>query len=190
MKSKKYYSNQYEATPQLSGKRGRWLKYDYAYKGDYFRYDVSDKKLLRIRILCAAVTLVCAALFVAAGLINTTGTRRLWVALPYVFMFLPIAFMIYDCVKQFFAKREMTEKERDSVVAEMRKATLGLVIASGLTVAGTAVFLLTERASELAGELTFMGMMLLVFILSFVLWKYQRSIPIITIKQQPHKQDG
>lgn len=189
MKSKKYYSEQYEATPQLSGKRGRWLKYNYTYKGDYFRYDVPDKKLLGIRILFALVTLICTALFVAAGLMDTAGTRRMWVALPYVCMFLPLGFMVYDCVKQFFAKREMTEKERDSVVTELRKATLGLVIASGLTAAGTAVFLLTEPVAELAGELIFLGMMLFVCMLAFALWKYQRSIPVITIKQQKQKED-
>jgi len=189
MKSKKYYSEQYEATPQLSGKEGRWLKYNYTYKGDYFRYDVPDKKLLVIRIIFAAATLVCAALFVAAGLMDTAGTRRMWVALPYVCMFLPIGFMVYDCVKQFLAKREMTEKERDSVVAELRKATLGLVVASGLTAAGTAVFLLTEQVAELARELIFLGMMLFVCMLAFALWKYQRSIPVITIKQQRQKED-
>ncbi len=189
MKSKKYYSSQYEATPQLHGKKGRWLKYNYKYKGDYFKYDVSDQKLLKIRIVFLAVTLLCAALFVGAGLLNTDGTRRMWVSLPYISMFLPLAVMAYDCVKQFFAQREMTEKERDSVVEELLKSTFGLVITSGLTIVGTIVFLLTEQVQKIANELLFLGMIFLVFIVSFVMWKYQRSLPVIIVKQNTHKED-
>ncbi|MGI6150431.1 MAG: hypothetical protein ACOYIR_00525 [Christensenellales bacterium] len=186
MKSKKYYSEQYEVTPQLGGGR---IKYEVTYKGDYFRYGVPDKKLLNIRILFLAVTLACAALFVVAGLLDTVGTRRLWVALPYVGMFLPVAWMLYACIKQFFAKRDMTEKEHDSVVGDLKKATLGLVITSGLTFAGTAVFLLTEKVPDPSKEWMFLGMVFFLFIISFGLWKYQRSIPVITINQQQYKKD-
>jgi len=184
MKSKKYYAEQYEATPRLFGKKGRWVKYDYEYKGDYFRYDISDEKLLKVRAIYAAATFACAALFVAAGLLNTQGTRRLWVALPYVFMFLPIAFMAYDSVKQFSAPRDMTEKDRDSIVSEFSKATLALTILSGVALIGTSVFLLTEKVSELAIELVFLGFIMIVFALSFALWRYQRSIPVLVTKSQ------
>lgn len=102
MKSKKHYAKQYDMTPQLVGKKGNRIKYEVTYKGDYYRYDVSDEKLLRMRILFLAAAVVCAALFVTAGLLDTTGNRRMWVSIPYVCMFLPVAMMVYAAIKQFF----------------------------------------------------------------------------------------
>lgn len=189
MKSKKHYAKQYDMTPQLVGKKGNRIKYEVTYKGDYYRYDVSDEKLLRIRILFLAAAVVCAALFVTAGLLDTTGNRRMWVSIPYVCMFLPVAMMVYAAIKQFFARREMTEKERDSVVGDLKTATVGLMVTSALTAAGTLVFLLTEQVFETAKELAFLGLALFMFIIAFAMWRYQRSIPIITIKQQPLEED-
>jgi|GEM_PF-1781784 len=189
MKSKKHYAEQYEVVQQLDGAKGRRVKYDYIYKGDYFRYDVPDRKLLQIRILYLALSVVCAALFVLAGLLDTDGTRRLWVALPYVGMFFPIAMMVYTCIKQFFASRDMTEKEHDAVVGDLKKATLGLVAVSALTVIGTAVFLLTEDIREPAREWAFLGMTAALFAAALSHWLIQRSIPVITIKQHPDKED-
>lgn len=184
MKKKAYYVKQYEATPQLAREGSKRVKYAVTYKGDYFRYDVSDKKLLQMRLLFAAAALLCIALFVGAGLLNTEGTRCMWVVLPYVALFLPLAFLAYDVVKQFFASRDMTERERDSVVTELKTATVGLVIVSGIASLAAAIFLLVGKTVNPTKEWLFLGMMVFLFIISFALWKYQKSIPVITIRQQ------
>lgn len=79
---------------------------------------------------CWLVPLVSLAIFVGMGLLNADSSRKLYVALPHMSLFLPAAMLIGDAYKLTVAKPNMQRAEYERGFLQMRRCTIAALVLS------------------------------------------------------------
>lgn len=111
------------------------------YTGAYYMYDLPAGKLKWLKFTYFSIALVMLVLFVAGGYMNNPGGRVIYVILPYITMFLPIAFMLSDTVKIVFSDNKMTYKQYNRSVLQLKRSCVALIVISAASIAGELSYL-------------------------------------------------
>jgi hypothetical protein len=158
----------------------RSLSGDYEYTGSYFKFDMPEEILKRVKIALAVLTVSVAVLFVFAGMLNSAGSRVLYVILPYAVLLLPILFMLSDVYKIAVNKKPMTRKQYDHSVLQLKRSTLAIIIFSAMSAVGDIVYILFFCSPvDLFGELIYLAACLCILVISIALLSIQRKIKCI-----------
>ncbi|MGI5877288.1 MAG: hypothetical protein ACOX7W_01630 [Christensenellales bacterium] len=145
---------------------------EYRYTGERYRSEASTG----LRALCALEAAAFAAVFVAAGLLNSAASRTAYIALPYAATALPIVFIVADACKILLHRSDLTRRQYDSSVGRLGKAAPAALLMSAIATAGDAVFVLTSLPSQGTEEFLFLALCAAMAALSGHLTALQRRL--------------
>ncbi len=152
----------------------------YTYSGKYFKFDMPKKELRRVKAVLAVLAFALAALFVFAGILNSAGSRILYVILPYAVMLLPILFILSDIYKIAVNICPMTRKQYDHSVVQLKHSTAAVIIFSAMSSVGDIIYLLFFCSpADLSKELIYLVACLGILITSIILLSVLRKIKCI-----------
>lgn len=156
----------------------------YVYTGVYYSFNLSSGKLKFLKIVYFLISLFMFALFAAGGFLNTPGSRIMYVILPYVLMFLPLAFILSDTVKIILSENRMTYKQYDRSVLQLKRACIALIAVSGIALAGEIIHLFTGgKSGILSLEVPFLIICITICCFSIVLLILQGKNPCISTEK-------
>ena len=105
------------------------------YKGKYFRFALQKETLHKARIAFSVLAILTVLLAIAPLCYKSVGSRTMYVALPHVISFFPIAHLLLGVSSFCFAKPPMVREQKDK--AENR--IINSSISSAIFLAATAV---------------------------------------------------
>ena len=158
----------------------------FSYVGDYyiFHMEETEKKRRAVRqTLFAAVQII---LLIAAGFLNSPGSYKAYIVLPYLCMILPLIYYMTGAVGFAGIPEKMEKRQYEVTVFRMTKSVVAVFFLSILTVGADIVFLIRNRSEiELLPEMLFLGIMMLVAVMSYAALRYHnRMQKQVMIEQQ------
>lgn len=123
---KKEIQKLYRLEPEM-GSRGR-IKEVPVYIGGYYFLDDKDSSYKKVAGRILGLVFLSFIFFVLAALPDPRGLRQIYIALPYISLFLPYAFTVVGCVTLLGVKDGMNEIQyadgikrilRDSIIARV-----------------------------------------------------------------------
>ncbi len=175
----KKYIDDYEVVIQKNSK-GREKRVA-VYKGAYYELNIDEdaiKKFRRISLILLALIVIGQ---IAAGFIGNAGMYTFFVALPYVFTFLPIYFMVDGGLRLPKEKRHLRRDEADLIFRRMKVASKFLFPLLCVGILGEVVYLIWFASGALWLELLFLVVEVVVLASVFGLLWIQKPIEVTEV---------
>ena len=137
---KNKYKSDYQAAPRLDA-RGR-IRTDYYYTGEYYciPLDEAGKKKAAVHNFLFGGSMLLIA--VLAGMLNPESSRTAWIVFPYIFLYLPCAYMLFGAYAFTGAKLKMEKACYDGSIVRMMRSCRGVIILSILNVILDVVYMI------------------------------------------------
>lgn len=178
MSKRKAYVNDYDISTELvkEGKKVKEKK-NITYHGKYYRFQMDDQSLKKMKYTYLFFGLVLFFLFVGLGLLNNEASRIIYVVMPYVFLFLPIFYTNMGTIKLLKRNVDMTAKEYDDTIIRLKKTTLSLLVLSIACALGDILYLVTHKVTDfMSKEYVFLSGILLIIGLSILFMQQQKTL--------------
>lgn len=127
---KNKYKSDYKASARMDG-RGRIVE-DYSYVGNYYYLPLDEAKKKKANLMNVLFGMSMLLLTIAAGLMNADSSRTAWIVFPYLFLFLPCAYMLFGAHSFWGAKIRMEKVVYDTTITRMRRSCWGVIILSAV----------------------------------------------------------
>ena len=188
MSKRKAYVNDYDVSTELvkDGEKVKEKK-NITYHGKYYRFQMDETKLKKVKYTYVIFGLVLFLLFLALGMLNNDASRIVYVVMPYVFLFLPIFYTNMGTIKLLKRNSDMTAKEYNDTVIRLKKTTLSLLVLSIACALGDILYLVTHKITDFASkEYVFLSGILIITGLSILFMQQQKTVNknIIEIDQK------
>lgn len=171
---KKYHKDYRLASKTLSNGR---IKQVAEYMGKYYICQLDEKKLIRYKIYYLILILCSGATAIGVGFLNHPGSRVVYVALPYVSLFLPIAFNLMGTIGFMYSDKRLEWVTYDKTKIRIRRSTICQIALSCMTCLGNIVFTLLKGSKDtLLINLAFTGGILIILALSIASLKLQQRV--------------
>ena len=164
----------------------------FSYVGDYYIFYMEEKEKKRHSIFQVIFAVIQMLLLVAAGFLNSPGSYKVYIVLPYLCMILPLIYYVMGAVGFARIPEKMEKQQYEVTVFRMLKSIVAVFFLSVFTVCTDAVFFFRNR-NEIGNmpEGLFLGIMLLVTVMDYVVLVYhhrmQKDVIIEQQKQEAHK---
>ncbi len=179
---KNKYSEEYDRVLKLN-KRGRAYT-DAVYKGGYYVLPFDEKgKKKRSWINIGAVFLLF-AIWLMAGLLNQDSSKTFWIVYPYLFILLPLGYMLMGAVSFFGAPLRMQNAQYQTSLARLKHSCIGAMCLSGLSALLDIIYIFTHWGDiALARELLYLASHIVFIVAAFAYGKcYDRIYSGITVE--------
>lgn len=155
------------------------------YRGDYFEVRVDGGHPGQFkRKSCLLIGLIAAA-HISAGFIGNPSMYRFYIALPYVFAFLPLYRFVEGCLRLKVGKPRYQGDEIRFSIERMRSAAIYLAVILGVVIlAQIAIIALVVERSQAGLEGIFLALEALSAAASLALVFHQRKIYIDSCKSE------
>jgi hypothetical protein len=171
----KKYSKDYKLVPGTM-KNGR-LKEDVEYTGKYYVSRQSRTELSKKKTYSLLLSVCCVMILAGVGLLNTSGSRVFYIAVPYACMFLPSVFCMMGAVRSIRSGDRLEYAAYDKSIKRIFRSTVGSVIINVIVVIGDFRFLFSGlNSSEMRSEIIFLAGMFLLLLLSILHLRIQKEI--------------
>lgn len=178
MASKKY-AKDYETHVEVQGKK---TKKTLVYKGKYFKIDIDDQKLNKLKITYSIFCSLTLLSFLFVGFQNTEGSRKFYILLPFIFTFLPIFYEIMGTIKFITNKPKMTSLDYDTSLKRMKRSTVGILILSLASGLGEIAFLVKNKIADVTSlEYRFLSGILFMAFISYLFLQQQKKYNCIEL---------
>lgn len=162
------------------GFRGTKQKKELIYKGNYYSIKSETIKIRHLKWTFFILVCMIAAIFLGIGVLNNEGSRKLYVILPYVFMFLPIFYGFIGTFKLLHANLKMTHIEYEHTVERIKKSSLSLIIIAITTMIGQIIFLIRNHVTNVRSlDYAFLSGVLMIGLLALILLQLQSKYEVI-----------
>lgn len=171
---KKYYKD-YKLVPKElpNGK----VKHVTEYVGKYYICQLDERKLRVFKLYYIALVLCSGAIAIGIGFIDNPGSRVLYVALPYVSLFLPIVFSLSGTIGFMTAGDILEQAAYDRTKIRLYRSTVWQIMLSGVAFIGDMIFIITEKNKDIfLKESAFAAGMLLISVLNIIFIKLQKKV--------------
>lgn len=158
------WTKDYRETTGQDGKKR------YIYTADRFGLTEKGRSAYARVALHAALTL---ALLAAAGLLDSPGSRVLYVALPWAGLCFAAALALFDGARILLTKRALTARDYSSSALRLKRTLAWMLALSALSAAGDAVFFLT--GGRPADERAPLALSLCCFALSLAAYRLEKA---------------
>jgi hypothetical protein len=155
------------------------------YKGKYYICQLNKVETVKNKLYLFTLALCSGAVLIAVGLLNTSGSKIFYVALPYVGMFLPAVFSLLGIVRLITEGNRLEFVAYDKSRNRMYRSSITQIILSSLTIIGDiCYFSIKENIMNQQREIIFLiGIIcvllfniLLFIILKKVIYKVEESV--------------
>lgn len=130
---------------------------EYVYTGDHMVLAGGTKALKTFLVKSGAAVLAIALLFLGMGFVQASGTRVVYVVLPYIAAFLPIAFSVSDIFKLAPSKGKQTIHAHETSFRQLGRCALAIAVLALATAAAEGAYLLFVLHSAPQGDLLFLA---------------------------------
>ncbi len=117
---------------------------DNEYLGNYYTLPFDKGQKFRSGLTNLGFAMFFAIMFLVMGTINPPSSRTLYVVMPYMFLFLPIAYFFFGALRYFQAPERMERIDYRKGLVRMKNSARGLIILLGLCVILDLVFIFTH----------------------------------------------
>lgn len=84
---------------------------------------------------------------IAEGFVNQSSSRTYWVFFPYVFVFLPLAYLLAGSVSFFGMPVALSRKQWEKSLGRMKRSCIGVMIVDGISAVAELVYLIVYRTT-------------------------------------------
>lgn len=176
------YADDYEVVG-TEDEKGR-VKKAAKYIGDYYEVNIESQDLVKFRRIALLLMVIILGLHIGAGFAGNQGMYRFFVALPYVFVFLPLYFFASGILRLPKEKRPFRRDEVELSLIRTKKANGFLIVLLSLVVVGELIFLIGFSKGGQSLEILFLILEAVAAIAAYLLWRYQRSISVQKIEEE------
>lgn len=164
----------------------------FSYEGDYYIFymeETDKKKRSVIQLVFAVLQMV---LIVIAGLLNSPGSYKVYIVLPYLCMILPLIYYTMGAVGFFRIPERMEKHQYEMTIFRMMKSILAIFFLCIFTVGADGIFLIRnkENAATLS-EGIFLAIMIVLAVMDYVALVYHnkmyKSVVVEAQKQKDTK---
>lgn len=175
---KKAYVNDYKINTEVTREGNKYKeKKNITYHGKYYRIQMDEKKIKKVKWINVAYGMAFIILFVLLGILNNDGSRIIYIVLPYVFLFLPIFYTNMGTIKLLNISGDMTSKEYDHTIIRLKKTTLSLLILSISCALGELLYLVGNKIVDVTSkEYIFLSGVLIIVGLSILFMQHQKTV--------------
>jgi hypothetical protein len=170
------YAEDYELE-RKEDEKGR-IKKTAKYVGEYYEVNVELQDLIRFRRVALLFLVLILGLHIGAGFIGNQGMYQFYVALPYVFVFLPLYYFASGILRLPKVKRPYRRDEVELTFERIKKANRFLFGLLCLVMVGELVFLVWFSKGGQNQELIFLALEAVAAIPIALIWRSQKAINI------------
>lgn len=180
---KNRFKDDYSRFLRLNGK-GRVVD-DICYTGDYYILPFNKEEKRKTNLANTGFTAVLMAIQIVAGIVNQDSSRTFWIVYPYLFIFLPLGYLLLGVVSYFGDPLRMQKAQYETGIARIRRSLCGasvLAAGSGLL---TMVYMVLHRGDiHLGKELLYLLCHCLFLTAAFLYGRYyNRTYSGITVEK-------
>jgi uncharacterized membrane protein len=147
------------------------------YMGDYYEYRLSSAEYKKMRIIILIALVITTFIFAATGFLNNSGSRCIYVLLPYICMFLPLTYLFRSYIRIPKELQRMEYAIYDKCYNRVKFSLVGIIAASITTVMGDIIFIIRNaRDIALMKEVSFCIANIVIVVISILLLKYHNRI--------------
>lgn len=180
------YSEDYETVTTVDDNGNE--KTSVEYRGQYFEINTNEEDLQSFKRNALLLVVVITALQVANGFFNNPGMYRFYVALPYVFAYLPIFYLALGILRAPSEKRRYRRDEIGHSFGRIKTWSQVLLILLGINALGEMIYLLFFSDGNMINlELLYLALTAAAVAASFVIIRMQKQIEALPLvdKNQP-----
>lgn len=167
------YRDEYKIEIDETGKKP---KKKAVYNGDYYVLEGGAERLKGMRKLYTVYACSMLLLYFVGAIFDFSGSRTLYVIIPYAFAILPLAYMTVGVVKLWFLEPKMEHFSYDTTVLRVHRSCKAVMILSAAAAACEIVYMFTStEASGNVRDYIFIASMVLVALISYSFMVIQKS---------------
>jgi len=173
----KKYADDYD-TVVTADEKGRERK-KAVYHGEYYEVSLDEKQIITFQRNSLLLATAIIALHLGGGFVGNQGMYQFYVSLPYVFVFLPLYFVISSVLRIPREKRKYHRDEVGLSYKRMKNASLVLIILLGVVVIGEFVFILVQgQVARNQSEISFLVLELMALAFTFLFYRFQKGFRV------------
>lgn len=138
------------------------------YTGQYYSTLLPEDRLNRYKAAFKSISMIAVLVYVGMGFVNNSGSRVIYVILPYAVLFLPVSFMLITSMSFGKTKERLTVPEYEKTFVRMKTAGMGALILAVAGAAGVMVFILTGKGSTPGLEILYLTGYIVIAFLAFL----------------------
>lgn len=162
----------------------------FSYVGDYYIFCMGKNEKRRRSILQVVFAVLQMVLLVAAGLLNSPGSYKIYIVLPYLCMILPLIYYIMGAVGFAHIPEKMEKHQYEVTLLRMMKSVLAIFFLCILTVGVDGIFLIKNKDKIGAiPESLFLGIMMVLAVMDYAALRYHNRMQkrVLVEKQEDTK---
>lgn len=168
---KNKYRSEYQATARLTP--GGKIVQDYYYTGDYYCLPLDEAGKKKTRIMNFLFGLGMLTLVLAAGLINADSSRTIWIVIPYIFLFLPCAYMLIGAGAYWGTPLRMEHAAYNNSIIRMQRSCWGVIVLSIINAILDIVFIvLNHKTIDMGREVLYCVILVVLMAVGIAFGKY------------------
>lgn len=144
--------------------------------------EAEKKKARKVNVLFGSGMLLLTGI---AGTLNPDSSRTAWIVFPYLFLFLPCAYMLFGAHSFWNASVCMHRAVYQVSIIRMQRSCWGVIILAGCNIALDVVYMLLHLGTlNLIREVCYCGCLILVLMTGIAFGRYfdKTYVPVQYIK--------
>lgn len=162
----------------------------FSYVGDYYIFymeEAEKKRRAVFQVLFATLQLV---LLVVAGLLNSPGSYKVYIVLPYLCMILPLIYYIMGAVGFARIPEKMEKHQYEVTMFRMMKSILAIFFLCVFTVCADGIFLMNNKNEiDAMTEILFWGIMIVLAVMDYVALVYHNRLQKRVVVEKQERKD-
>lgn len=185
----KKYINDYKTILSVNEK-GEQIR-TYEYQGDYFKLPFSNAQMQKIKLNFLLTLAGIILAHIAGGVMNNSGMRQFYVAIPYVLAFLPIFNLVRSGIRLPVEERKYRREEIGVTYERFDNHSLTLLVFLGICLVGEVVFLLFfSQGGATASEFYFLAAELAAMALGLIIYFNVKKVVISRVKVEEKQREN
>lgn len=145
----------------------------YQYVGKHYTLPMNEKQKKQSGWFHLSVAASFFALEILAGLLNTDSSRTAWIVFPYLFLFLPMAYMALGAYAYRNAPVKMQNSEYQNSLVRLRRSCIAILVLAGINILLDILFIAIHfSAIQVFREVIYIGCFVSMEILGIFYGKY------------------
>ena len=99
-----------------------------SYQGDFYVLPFDEQQKRRTGILNVIWTIALWVIELGMGLLNPDSSRTAWIVCPYLFVILPLGYMLYGAVSYIGAPLRMHRAHYETGLLRMKRSCIGAMV--------------------------------------------------------------
>jgi hypothetical protein len=153
------------------------------YHGKYFEISLNNEELRKFKRVCIELLGLIAVFHITGGFVANVGMYMFFIALPYVFIFLPL---MYLAIAIFRIPDEKRSYRRDEVGLSFERVNTTswiILVFLGIAILGEIAFMVFFAQQDfLLRELLFLAVEIIAAVFTYILVKFQKRNQISPAK--------